>query len=354
MSKTAKRNWLNIFLILVISIGFLVWQFRDVNLKKFFEEMDQVNLWWILVAFLFMFLYWLFEGVVLHKSVKPSFEKQKFFSSFRITMIGQFFNTITPMQAGGQPAQLYALIKKGMDIGSASSVLLFKFIIYQAMIVINFLLILIFGFHYLMTGAVPQVKYLVVIGFAVHLFVIIALVLVGKSRGFTTRLVHILLKPIGWFLKQERVLKIETSIDEKIDTFHEESGRISRDWKLIVSASFYTTLQLWVYFAIPYFIMLGLGVTTMGLYMVITFHAFIMMFATVMPTPGGSGGAEYTFTLLFAPFLGSAKLLAALILWRIVTYYSCIVFGAIALMIQDKSLEAKKKTTSIPFEEKLS
>ncbi|EUJ32727.1 hypothetical protein MFLO_06449 [Listeria floridensis FSL S10-1187] len=329
----------------MISVGFLVWQFRDVNLKKFTLELDKVNLWWILIAFLFMFLYWLFEGVVLHHCVKPIHKEQRFLSSFRITMIGQFFNTITPMQAGGQPAQLYALVKKGVDIGSASSVLLFKFIIYQAMIVINFLLVLIFGFHYLMTGAVPQVKYLVVIGFLVHFLVIVGLILVGKSRGFTTSLVHIVLKPLGWFLKKERVLKMQESIDEKINTFHQETSRIGKDWKLIFSSCFYTTLQLWVYFAIPYFIMLSMGITTMSLYMVITFHAFIMMFATVVPTPGGSGGAEYTFTLLFGPLLSSVQLLAALILWRIVTYYSCILFGAVAMMIREKVPDAKKKNS---------
>ncbi len=69
--------------------------------------------------------------------------------------------------------------------------------------------------------------------------------------------------------------------------------------------------------------------------MAITYHAFIIMFATVMPTPGGAGGAEYTFTLLFGMLLGPAKLLMALVLWRIITYYSCIVFGAGALLIKD-------------------
>ncbi|MBA5735222.1 flippase-like domain-containing protein, partial [Escherichia coli] len=76
------------------------------------------------------------------------------------TMIGQFFNTITPMATGGQPAQLVMLTKQGMDAGRGSSVLLVKFIIYQAMVVLNFLVILIFGIHYLMTG-VTQLKFLV-------------------------------------------------------------------------------------------------------------------------------------------------------------------------------------------------
>lgn len=337
LSKNARKNWINIFLILIISSAFLVWQFRDVNMQQVKHEIQSVNLWWIGVAFIFMFLYWLFEAVVLHKSILPSFSKERFGSSFRITMIGQFFNTITPMQAGGQPAQLYALLKKGIDVGVGSSLLLFKFIIYQAMIVFNFIIVLIFGFHYLLTGSLPQVKYLVLIGFTVHLAVVVGLILVGKSRRFTTKLVHMILKPFNWFMKKERIQKIQAMVDGKIATFHEESGRISRDKKLIWSACIYTSLQLWAYFAIPYFIFLGMGISNLDVFMVITFHAFIMMFATVVPTPGGTGGAEYTFTLLFGPLLVSAKLLTALLLWRIITYYSCIIFGGVAMAIPDKN-----------------
>ncbi len=85
-----------------------------------------------------MFIYWFLEAVVLQTASKPANKDQRFFSSFRITMIGQFFNTITPMATGGQPAQLVMLTKQGMDAGRGSSVLLVKFIIYQAMVVLNF------------------------------------------------------------------------------------------------------------------------------------------------------------------------------------------------------------------------
>ncbi|EHC6486586.1 UPF0104 family protein [Listeria monocytogenes] len=334
MSGGAKKNLFNIAIVLAISIGFIIWQFQGVDISTFFASMLKVNPWWLLAAFAAMFIYWFLEAVVLQTASKPANKDQRFFSSFRITMIGQFFNTITPMATGGQPAQLVMLTKQGMDAGRGSSVLLVKFIIYQAMVVLNFLVILIFGIHYLMTG-VTQLKFLVLLGFGVHVFVIAALILVGRSQKFTTKLVHVLLIPTRLFMKKEKVANLRNTLDEKIITFHEESSRIGKDWKLIVRCCFYTTLQLWIYFSIPFFILQAIGVTGIGLYMAITYHAFIIMFATVMPTPGGAGGAEYTFTLLFGMLLGPAKLLMALVLWRIITYYSCIVFGAGALLIKD-------------------
>ncbi|WP_163655076.1 lysylphosphatidylglycerol synthase transmembrane domain-containing protein [Listeria sp. PSOL-1] len=343
MNRSARRNTFNIFIILVISIGYIVWQFRDVKLHSFLKDLEHVNLWWILIAFICMAFSWIFEAIVLHNTVKPSKPDQHFFSSFRITMGGQFFNMITPMQTGGQPAQLFMLTRQGMDAGAASSVLLIKFIIYQAMIVINFIVVLIFGFHYLMTDVI-QVKFLVITGFLVHSAVIVGLIFVAKSQRVTTKIVHFLFIPIAWVIKKERSNRMKQLIDEKIASFHVEIERISKDRKIIFKASFYTTLQLWIYFTIPYFILIGIGVHDVSLYMAITFHAFIMMFATVMPTPGGSGGAEYTFTLLLTGFMSSVKLLTALLIWRIITYYSCIIFGGIALMIRDKRTVLKRKT----------
>lgn len=54
-----------------------------------------------------------------------------------------------------------------------------------------------------MTG-VTQLKFLVLLGFGVHVIVIAALILVGRSQKFTTKLVHILLIPTRLFMKKEK------------------------------------------------------------------------------------------------------------------------------------------------------
>ncbi|MDF8182749.1 hypothetical protein P4735_15290, partial [Listeria monocytogenes] len=79
--------------------------------------------------------------------------------------------------------------------------------------VLNFLVILIFGIHYLMTG-VTQLKFLVLLGFGVHVIVIAALILVGRSQKFTTKLVHVLLIPTRLFMKKEKVSNLRNTLDE--------------------------------------------------------------------------------------------------------------------------------------------
>jgi glycosyltransferase 2 family protein len=44
-------------------------------------------------------------------------------------------------------------------------------------------------------------------------------------------------------------------------------------------------------------------------------------FAALVPTPGGVGGAEAAFLLLYSPFIGGSRLLAAMAAWRLLLYY---------------------------------
>jgi uncharacterized protein (TIRG00374 family) len=41
----------------------------------------------------------------------------------------------------------------------------------------------------------------------------------------------------------------------------------------------------------------------------------------MVPTPGGVGGTEAAFLLLYAPFIGPSRLAAVMVIWRLVLFY---------------------------------
>ncbi|EUJ24271.1 hypothetical protein PGRAN_04351 [Listeria grandensis FSL F6-0971] len=331
MNKNISRHVISILLVVAISVGFIFFQFRNVKWNVVLDVLKNVNLGYIGIACLAMFLYWWLESVVLQRFGKLADPTLKLRTSFRITMIGQFFNSVTPFASGGQPAQLYLLTRRKIDIGLGSSVLLIKFIIYQAVIVGTFVFFLIFGFP-LLGHTTFEIKYLILIGFVINLAVIVGLITVAKSERVASAIVHILLKPALLFVKKERRAGIRENADSKITSFHEESVRFSGNRRLIWECTLYTVVQLLFYLSIPYFVLLSMGVTDVGLMTVMTYHAFVMKLSSSIPTPGGSGGAEYSFTSFFGMVLSPEKLVMGLILWRLITYYSCTIFGAIAMI----------------------
>ena len=101
-----------------------------------------------------------------------------------------------------------------------------------------------------------------------------------------------------------------------------------------------TLLQLFFYYMIPYFIVLALGVHGMNLIMVVSLHVLIFMIISLFPIPGGAGGAEYSFSVLFASFIGSgSKLVLAMILWRLLTYYFGMFAGMVALVVKPDKIK---------------
>ena len=64
-----------------------------------------------------------------------------------------------------------------------------------------------------------------------------------------------------------------------------------------------------------------------------------MMITSFIPLPGGSGGAEGGFFVLFTPFFKDSTLLG-LLLWRSITFFSCLVVGgAVTLLVEKKEIK---------------
>ena len=111
-----------------------------------FRVLTTVSPLWLAASLGMMLLYWLLEAVILHLAVKRLHPQQRFSSTFHTSMIGQFFNCVTPSASGGQPMQALHMVKAGVPLGVASSSLLVKFIVYQGTLTLYSLMILLF--HY--------------------------------------------------------------------------------------------------------------------------------------------------------------------------------------------------------------
>lgn len=335
----SRKNWLALVAMLLIGGGIVAYSLRTVNLRLLVQDFFTLNWWWMLVALACICLYLILEGVLVKIFMNNRHADFTWKDALRLPPIEQLFNGITPFSTGGQPAQLVAMLQCGVDGGLASSVLLMKFVVFQAMIVINFLISLLIGFHFI-AEKLHALSLLVLLGFVIHLAVIVGLLLVMYWYGFTKRALNLLIKPCAWFMKPQRYERLRISLNEKVDSFYQESLRMKEEYGKMAKVCLVTLCQLFFYYAIPYFIMLALGVHGMNFIMVISLHVLIFMIISLFPIPGGAGGAEYSFSVLFASFIGSGtKLVLAMILWRLLTYYFGMFAGMVALFIKPDKIK---------------
>lgn len=340
----SRKNKFTFILMVLIGILIIGYSMRDVKLRVLIHDFFTLDPLWLLVSFGCICMYLLVEAVITKVLVSNRVTSFTFKDALRVPLVEQLFNGITPFSSGGQPGQLVVMLQTGIDGGRASSVLLMKFVVYQAMIVVNFFISLIIGFHYVATK-MHYLSLFVLFGFLIHFFVIVGLLMVMYWPAFTKKVTKILFHPVKWFVKDEKYYQMRTTLYEKIDNLYEESIRIGRQPKLMFKVVLLTLVQLSFYYLIPYFIMLALGYYNVNVFMVTSLHIMIVMIISLFPIPGGSGGAEFSFESLFQSYISSnSKLVLAMILWRLLTYYFGMIVGAAALLIKpDKVNDSHKK-----------
>ncbi|WP_283680424.1 lysylphosphatidylglycerol synthase transmembrane domain-containing protein [Lentilactobacillus sp. Marseille-Q4993] len=335
----SRNNKIMLTIMVLLGVAIFGYSIKDIKLSLLVSEFFSINYWWLLVAFLCICVYLVVEAIVTKVLVSDRVKNFTFKDALRVPLVEQLFNGITPFSSGGQPGQLFVMMQTGIDGGRASSALLMKFVVYQAMIVVNFFISLLIGFHYVATK-LQLLALFVVFGFLIHFFVIVGLLMVMYWPGFTKKISMFLIQPARWFMKDEKYYSMRGSLSSQIDHLYQESVRIARKPKLLLKIAGLTFIQLAFYYVIPYFIMLSLGYSSANIVMVTSLHIMIVMIISLFPIPGGSGGAEFSFESLFSSYITSdTKLVLAMLLWRLLTYYFGMAAGVVALMVKPDKVE---------------
>jgi len=322
-----KNKILNIAAI-VISLAIFLYFFLYKNgLHQLVSVLKVINLSWIIAAIALMFVYWTFEVFIIHKLTKLLFLEQKVSSSIKAAMVGQFYASITPLQTGAQPAIYYILESEGIDPASASSILVMKFIIHQTTLTIYSFIIIILKYNYFISK-ISGIFYLCLIGFIFNFGIILTAVMFSINKKFTKIL---LLGGIKFLYKIKLIKNWQKSIgkiEKGLDNFHDNAIVIAKNYKVVVRVAIINTAQLTVFYIIPYLIYRSFNLVPASLWNMLAAQTLVMLIVSITPLPGGAGGAEGGFILLFKMFF-KENILPGALLWRIITYYSCILIGSL-------------------------
>ncbi|MCY6371015.1 lysylphosphatidylglycerol synthase transmembrane domain-containing protein [Clostridium ganghwense] len=323
--KNKLFNTTIIVLSTAILLGFVIF---SKGLEHLISQLKNLNYMWILLAVFCMLMYWIIESIVLNIFIQSLNLRQKLRESLKITMVGQFFNSVTPFASGGQPAQLYFMMKRGINGGSASSILTMKLIVYQGVLTIYSLIAIILKFTFFQEN-LPNFFYISIIGFIINTGVILFLLIASVNKKMTKSI----LKGIFTFLNKIRLVKDVKGnlikIEGELSNFHKNAVEMSKNFEILVKCSVLTFVQLTSYFIIPYFIYRGFNMNSASFWNMVAAETFLNMIVAVIPLPGASGGSEGGFYLLFSLFFKQSTIMPAILLWRIITFYSCIAVGSV-------------------------
>lgn len=302
------------------------------NLAVLVASLPGLDLPWLICAAGCVALTWAMDAAIVRALVGRSAETGYCYrSAFRVTMVGQYFNSITPYAVGGQPAQFVALLRQGIPSGVAISALVRKFLVYQTSITL-FSLFVIVGKYSFFRSRIQGFMALAIIGVIYQAASVLLLLLFTYCPGVTTKLIE----GVVWFLTKVHLIKKPEETREKVKSqlqFYLDSNRAMQgDRRLTAKIYGCTFLQLTALFAVPFFIYKAFRSPGAPVFDMIAAQCFVTMISGYTPLPGAAGAAEGSFLLIFRMFFREKILTQAMLLWRLMAYYSSIVVGAIFVL----------------------
>ena len=333
-----KKHLWGVAIVLVISGVVLYVDLRSTPIAQLERAARNINLIGLVAVFGLMLLSYVFEASILAVLTKRKNEpKRSKWSFFRIPLIQALFNAITPMSTGGQPSQLAAMVQMGIEGGRATSLLLMKFIIYQIVVFLAYVTTIITGFHMVATKFAGLAIF-IAIGFLIHVSSIAFLLAILFAYNWTKKTANWIMNLLAKFINQKRVDIWRKNTLDKIETFYEESQKLKREKKKLIVCVILTVLQLLCFYSIPYMTLVTLNVSA-DWASVTQMNIMIIMFMAIIPIPGASGGAEYSFQTLFSTFISSnGTLIVGMFLWRFVTYFFGMILGIFGWIFKPQKL----------------
>nr|WP_319489807.1 lysylphosphatidylglycerol synthase transmembrane domain-containing protein [uncultured Caproiciproducens sp.] len=335
-SRASKFFQIGLF---ALTLGLLAYFcISDNNLLTLLYSLPTLSLFWLLCALGCVLLSWMMDSLVTKNLVAASYDADySFRHAFKVTMVGQYFNSVTPFAVAGQPMQVLALTRQGVTSGIALSALVRKFLVYQTSITVYSLLVIMIKYSFF-RSKIQGFMALAVIGFICQSAIVVLLLLFTHSPTFTTKLIH----GCVWVLTKIHIVKNPKQANEKVKNqlnFYIESNRVMvGNRRMGVKIYGYTVVQLTAVFAVPFFIYKTFHNPGVPLVDMIAAQCFVTMISTYTPLPGAAGAAEGSFLVIFQIFFRQGIIRQAMLLWRFIAYYSCIIVGAFFAGLGSKSV----------------
>lgn len=329
------------FIILFGLIGITLWIFINNNdFNNFSELIQNTNTLFLLIAVLCMVLYWFFEAYIIHRMKKTLNIKSTYGSSLKLCMIGQYYSAITPFSTGGQPVQIYSLVSDGVPVGTASSLFVNRFLIYQLVVTFYSLFMFIIRFNLLYNEAQLALPF-VVVGCLVNFVILIMIFGFLLNEKFVR---NILSKSIRILHKLKIIKDIEKSEEKMNKTLLDYKASVEdmkKDKKTTFELILVSIAQLTIGFSITFFVYLALDFEMGHFLDIIAIQSLHYMAVSFMPTPGTAGAAEGGFYMLFKAVFPKKILSLALILWRFIDYYLRVMITGLVTLVDFVSRKRK-------------
>lgn len=319
----------SVIFLAVVFVVYILYLVLSGTMDEFIEALSGVDLSWVVRGAICFCCYYVL-GVIGY--VVPVARDREAPLGFRDLMsveaAGIFFSFLTPGGTGAAPAQIYRFTRAGMSIGAASALQYTRFIIYEFSEGLFAAIMLIFRYQYFF-DTIGNFAIVGLVLFGCKVIEVVALLVVCLSPGFVKRVGN-------WAIDFGQKHNIGRNYDHwhdvvnrQVQEFSDGFKHAAKDLPMMGIALCVSMSQLACQYALGWFVARAFGIDA-NLLTCLAAGSMLELLTSAVPLPGGEGGAEAGFAMLFRPVFGDV-IPAAYVVWRLLEYFGPIV-GSIPLL----------------------
>ena len=330
MKKKKVNIVINIFVILVVLSIVLYFSLKD-DYENIINSIFNMDIRFFILAVILFCFYRILVGFSNYNLVRANGEKISIFKAIQISFIILFFNVVTPFAGGGQPMQIYYLHNEKIGVTKATNITLQNFIVYQISLILVGIFALLDNYFFGLFPNNSLIKRLVILGFVINLLVLV----VTYILSFGKRINKFICNRGISLLARLKFIRNPKEVRDKLNTylnkFHSNAVLLKKKKGIVTLNIFVNILGIVILYIVPYAVFKGLNVNDVNILESVVSTAYVMTIGSFVPIPGGTGGIEYGFIFFYGHLVKGSILNAAMLVWRFITYYLGIIFGALAL-----------------------
>lgn len=334
-----KNKKLNIFILFIMIILVLYFTLKE-DFSGIVSQLYKTNFMIFIVCIFIFNLSLLFKSLSLQNFLKDYNNNYSLKEAYKLTLISQFLNGITPFQSGGQPFEIYLLKKQNVRITDSTNALLKDFISFQIALIVIGIFSVILNLKLNILSNVSYLNWVIFAGFMINIGVLIFLFIFLCAKKTGKKIGDKIVNFVFNLKFMNRFVKARKRALDGIEHFYNASDSLKKSkYKIFISAIF-NLFYLILLYLVPLFVFMSLGYNKISILGSLVATSFVMIIGNFIPIPGATGGIEYSFMQLFGNFATGPILSSAMLLWRAVTYFLAMVIGAFVLLFNKEGKKA--------------
>lgn len=318
-----------VFVVFVVSVCFLV--LKGTDMRTVWEALAKTSLPFLAAGILMAEVFHLAEGINLRILLQSFGYPVRFWQGMKYAYIGFFFSSITPSSTGGQPAQLYAMKKDGIEIAHGTLALIGELASFQ---------IAVFFMELMAVAAIVkgevlpsgELLVLALLGFLFNILFIAGLLSVMFSCRLKARLLRFLQGSVDRFPVKNKN-KWKERLDGAFHDFQTCADLIRQKPQVMGRVFLVSACQVICWFSIPYMVCLAMGEHAAGYPRVFLLQTVLFMTTALLPFPGAAGISEYAFMKLFSSVFTKNPMAAATLVNRGISFYCLLAISAVMMVV---------------------